>query len=161
MIADNRFMAIRFSFDGVQFEVDSPGEAVALQRALRDQGRVQPNQNAPTENFRRVANAVALAGEHPADVVFRNGHDVAIRALLEEPEGVDTGVLAALMGKPSAKSIPPTIAAWNQRAKTIGLDMGKLLEMKPGFDGQKTTTKYRLTDEGRRVFGQEKIEWPK
>jgi len=147
-------MAIRLSFDGIQFEVDTIEEAVALQQALRGQGRIRSSQSAPATSHRGASVSTSSA-VHPADIVFRNAHAPALKALLAAPQGIDTATLTAAIGKPTPKSIPPTIAAWNQRAKAIGLNMAKLLKIERAFDGEKATTKYRLTDEGRKVFGKE------
>jgi hypothetical protein len=84
--------------------------------------------------------------------VFKNGHYVAFEALYATNDGLVSEELVKLLELPSAKSLPPTLAAWGKRAKAVGLDLKELLEVDRGYAHGKPQTIYRLTPKGREVF---------
>lgn len=156
-------MAVRVRFGDVVLEVDTVDEALHVARALsagtsRQSTETEPRSHQParpvrSRHPRNSQNPSLLGRTPPARVVFKNGHYPAVEALRERE--VTSEDLVNLLALPGARSIPPTVAAWGKRAKSINLNLDDLLQVDRGYLHGKPHTVYRLTALGRETFAPE------
>jgi hypothetical protein len=147
--------------DDVVVEVENAEDAVRVQQAYARIRRVAPTSAvrdfAPLSvpSSAPLSAAVSVVSGHvpnqhdAARIIFKNGHYPAFEALCAAGDaGLDSDHLVANLGLPGPKSLPPTLAAWGKRAKTLGFDLPMLLNVDRGYLHGKPHTIYRLTDQG-------------
>lgn len=135
-------MPIRITVNGVLFECDTVDEALEL-----GVGLINPK----TGRLHRTGIRKARKTK-PTDL-FSNGGKLMLEALKESPEGVTSERLAEKLGV-STKSLPPMILGLRRKAAAMGLDFDELVIRDKGYDKGKPISKYKLTEEGRKLATQ-------
>jgi hypothetical protein len=139
-------MPIRFTFDGENYECDTPKEAATLRKLL---GRPRRQ--------KRQGRVLQVAGPRPIQQALSPGSVVGsshtsnvFRALLDAPGGLSSDALAHTLGV-GPKSLPPIMGHVNALLISHNYEVKHVLERRTIYDKGRAKSVYVLTNLGREI----------
>jgi hypothetical protein len=152
-------MAIRFTYKGKIWEVDSPGEATTLRDHLETEDQLEEKCLTPEEIEEKRLRETKWSPDRFVTLVQNIGplQKRLLAALLASPESINVGVVAKRIGLPLI-ALAGVQSGLAKQVRAIGLEPSELYSVNITWtEGERN--RYLTLDEGFRVMA-ENNDWP-